>query len=148
VKPEHEFTPQQLALAHTLPTSQIWAKMLLIAALFRASITPLDVKNNAPVTVDRLITKTKANIHENFRTLLTPKTIVYDFSDIHTNLYPKYSEPMLLALELHVQFTMSMMVSTFYFYIRQQDGYPFVDVQSSSHIADFFGDTLAIEEVA
>jgi len=148
VKPEHEFTPQQLALAHTLPTSQIWAKMLLIAALFRASITPLDVKNNAPVTVDRLITKTKANIHENFRTLLTPKTIAYDFSNINTNLYPKYSEPMLLALELHVQFTMSMMVSTFYFYIRQQDGYPFVDVQSSSHIADFFGDTLAIEEVA
>ena len=143
-----EFTPQQLALAHTQPNSQIWAKMLTIAALFRASLIPLDVKNNSPATIDRLITKSKANFADNLCSLLSPKTIAYDFSNVETNLYPRYQEPMLLSLQLHVQFSMSMIVSTFYFYIRQQDGYPFVDVHSYSPIADFYGDVLAIEEVA
>lgn len=139
---------KDLVLAHTHTNSQVWAKMVTIAALFRASVMPME-RGLSKVSIDRLITKTKANMQQNFSSLFSPQLICFDHSNIDQAYEDNYDEPMLLQLKMHVQFTMTIVISTFYFYIREADGYPFVDVRSYCPISDnLYGEYLAIEEVA
>ena len=112
---EDEFTPKQLVQAHIRPDSQIWAKMVTIAALFRASVIPFDPREPSTAIKDRIKIETKQNVKENFSALLGNNLFCYDGGEIEEIPNSHYDEPMFLQLRLTVQFNMTVMVSVFYF---------------------------------
>lgn len=144
---EYEFTPKQLVQAHIRPNSQVWAKMVTIAALFRASVIPFDPREPSTAIKDDIKSKIKQNMKENFDALST-SGMFYNHGDLIETEGKHYDEPMFLNLSLAIQFNVTLMVSVFYFYIREADAYPFVNVHSYNSLGDFDGGLLAIEEVA
>ena len=145
---EDDFTPKQLVQAHIGPNSQIWAKMVTIAALFRASCIPFDPREPSLVIKKDIRDRIKGNVKENFSALLANNLFCYDGGEIGEIPNSHYDEPMFLQLRLTVQFNMTVMVSVFYFYIREADSYPFVNVHSYIPCTGWDGGLLPIEEVA
>lgn len=147
---EDEFTPKQLVQAHIRPDSQIWAKMVTIAALFRASCIPFDPKEPSLVVKKDIKDRIKQNVKENFSALLGNNLFCYDSGHTEIEEIPNshYDEPMFLQLRLMLQFNMTVMVTVFYFYIREADAYPFINVNSYVPCTEWDSGLLPIEEVA